>query len=138
MQLVSNPPEGRPEIVGRGQLEIAPTGRRRDFGKAGIHLRFFWRWPEDAGAQATEAASGARAAPAAAGELSAGETDGENHNVFLFGVLLNIVVADVVAAHRVIDAVGEHENDATPFLVKQRRDADIDRIPERRRPRLLQ
>ena len=80
----------------------------------------------------------ASAPTAAAAELATGETDREDHDVFLFRVLLDVVVTDVVAAHRPIDAVGEHEDDAASFLVKQGGNADVHRIPERRRTRFLQ
>ena len=40
--------------------------------------------------------------------------------------------------HRAVHAVGEHQHHAAALLVQQRRDADVDRVPERRRPFGLQ
>ena len=39
---------------------------------------------------------------------------------------------------RAVDAVGEHQDHAPSLLVQQRGDADVDRVPQRRRPFGLQ
>ena len=70
--------------------------------------------------------------------VPARQADSEDHHIFLFGVFFDVSIADVVASHRVIDSIGEDEDDAAAFLVQERRDAHVDGIPERRRSRLLQ
>src|SRR5262249_57578229 len=80
---------------------------------------------------------GARGGAAATGS---GEADGIHHHVLFLGPLHHVLEAAVVVAevHRRVHAVGEDEDDAPALLVQQRRDADVDRVPQRRRPFELQ
>ena len=90
------------------------------------------------------AASGKSAAGTAAAaarvRIRSGESDGVNHDVFFFRALHHVFerVARRAGIERRVHAVGEHEDDAPALLMQQRGDADVDSIPQRRRPFLLQ
>src|SRR5438045_1242255 len=58
----------------------------------------------------------------------AGETDGVHHHVVLFGTLHDVLQRVVLTGkvHRLVYAVGEDEDDATPALEQQRVDTFVD------------
>jgi hypothetical protein len=84
-------------------------------------------------AAAHPAVPGAAVSPEA---TASGETDRVDHHVLFLGALHHVLQRSIVVAevHRTVDAVGEDQDHAASPLVEQRRDADIDRIPERGGP----
>src|SRR5579859_4255101 len=80
------------------------------------------------------------AVAAAVGVLVARESDGVHHHVFFIRAFRDRLQREIVrtAVGRHVHAVGEDEHHATPFDVKQRRHADADGVPERRRAGILQ
>ena len=81
------------------------------------------------------ARSATRIAAASCRRVVAGQADRIHHHVFFLGPLHHVFQRVVGAAeiHRCVDTVGEDENDPPALLMQQRRDADVDRIPQRRR-----
>src|SRR4051812_3402367 len=61
------------------------------------------------------------------------QPDGVDHHVLLVGALHHVLEAAVVRTliHRLVHAVGEHEDHAAALFVEERGNADVDRVPKR-------
>src|SRR5499427_1917268 len=162
VELVGDAREGRRQIVGGCQLEVAAAGGGRDLRQAVIWFVSLRRMatvaaePAVSATAAAESANATAAAPSAAAgtpaavatvpamsapvPAAAGETDRVHHHVLFLGAFHHVLHAAVGLAevHRRIHAVGEHQHDAPPLLMQQIGDADVDRVPQRRRPFGLQ
>src|SRR5438445_2616251 len=142
MELVGYARKRGGQVGGRRQLKVAATGGRRELREALI--RFLLHRPAAAVASAVAAAPSAPAAAEAtaaapcAGERASGEADGGDHHVFFLRASHHFLQAAARRVHREVDAVGEDEDDAPALLMEEGRDADVDRVPQRRWPGFLQ
>src|SRR5262245_9426629 len=73
--------------------------------------------------------------PSAAEWSGTGKADGVHHHVFFFGPLHYVFERLIIApeVHRRVCPIGEHENYASALLMQQRRNSNVNGVPERRR-----